>query len=93
LKQVATALGGQFQENPAYRFNFEQFMSAHPLGGCPMGASSAEGVVSEYGEVFGHPGFYIADGSVMPGPVGVNPALTIGAVADRSADYMLKSAG
>jgi cholesterol oxidase len=90
LKEVAAALGGEFQENPAFRFNFEQFMSAHPLGGCPMGATAQEGVVSPEGEVFGYPGFYIADGSVMPGPVGVNPALTIAAVADRFADRLLR---
>ena len=39
LKEVSAALGGEFQENPAFRFNFEQFMSAHPLGGCPMAAT------------------------------------------------------
>jgi cholesterol oxidase len=89
LKEVAEALGGKFEENPAYKFNFEQFMSAHPLGGCPMAATKEEGVVSPSGEVFGYPGFYIADGSVMPGPVGVNPSLTIAALSDRFADSLL----
>jgi cholesterol oxidase len=41
------------------------------------------------GEVFGYPGLYVADGSVMPGPVGANPALTIAALADRFADGIL----
>ena len=40
-------------------------------------------------EVFGYPGFYIADGSVLPGPVGPNPSLTIAACADRFADHIL----
>ena len=40
-------------------------------------------------QVFGYPGLSIADGSVLPGPVGPNPSLTIAAVADRSAEWML----
>ena len=51
-----------------------------------MGRNAEEGVVDEYGEVFGYPGFTIADGSVMPGPVGPNPSLTIAALADRFAE-------
>ena len=51
-----------------------------------MGRSAAEGVVDPYGEVYGYPGLTIADGSVMPGPVGPNPSLTIAALADRFAD-------
>jgi len=55
-----------------------------------MGNSAAEGVVNASGEVFGYPGFVIADGSVMPGPVGPNPSFTIAALADRFADYLLE---
>lgn len=54
-----------------------------------MGRHDREGVVDSYGQVFGHKGFYIADGSVMPGPVGTNPSLTIAALARRSAHHML----
>jgi cholesterol oxidase len=50
-------------------------------------------VVDTFGEVFGHPGLYVADGSVMPGPVGANPSLTIAAVADRTADRILAQSG
>ena len=89
MRAVAEAFGGKYEDNPLLRFNFKQFMSAHPLGGCSMGRSIEEGVVGPTGEVFNFPGFYIADGSVMPGPVGVNPALTIAAVADRFADHMI----
>jgi cholesterol oxidase len=42
-------------------------------------------VVDSHCEVFGHPGLFVADGSVMPGPVGANPSLTIAALADRFA--------
>jgi cholesterol oxidase len=86
---VAAALGAEYKDNPAFRFNFHQFMSAHPLGGCSMGETKQQGVVSAGGEVFDYPGFYIADGSVLPGPAGVNPALTIAALADRFADHLL----
>jgi cholesterol oxidase len=65
-------------------------ITVHPLGGCPMGRSASEGVVDASGNVFGYPGLYVADGSVMPGPVGPNPSLTIAALADRFADRILE---
>jgi cholesterol oxidase len=64
-------------------------ISVHPLGGCPMGRDESEGVVGSDGEVFGYPGLYVADGSVMPGPVGANPCLTIAALADRFSDHII----
>jgi cholesterol oxidase len=54
-----------------------------------MGRDKHEGVVDAHGEVFGYPGLYVADGSVMPGPVGPNPALTIAALSDRFAERLL----
>ena len=50
------------------------------------------GVAGPYGEVFGEPGLHVAGGSVMPGPVGANPSLTIAALADRCADRMVGAA-
>ncbi len=69
-------------------------LTSHPLGGCPMGESVQTGVVDEWGRVFReggagggfHPGLYIADGSVLPTALGVNPALTISAIALRVAE-------
>ena len=61
-------------------------ITAHPLGGCPMDHDGREGVVDEYGQVHGHEGMWIVDGSVMPGPIAANPAFTIAAFADRAAD-------
>lgn len=55
-----------------------------------MGRNEREGVVDSYGEVFGYPGLYVADGSVMPGPVGANPSLTIAALADRFAGRIIE---
>jgi cholesterol oxidase len=83
-KDIADALGADFKSNPTWYLG--RVITVHALGGCPMGRSPEEGVVDEWGEVFGYPGFTIADGSVMPGPVGPNPSLTIAALADRFAD-------
>ena len=88
LKDFAGALGADYVESVGYRF-LRQVISAHPLGGCPMGQSKNDGVVDSYGQVFDYPGLYIADGSVMPGPVGANPSMTIAALSDRFADHII----
>ena len=85
-------------------------LTSHPLGGCLMGQTVADGVVDEWGRVFRKPpppevtrdkgaskkveptycrGLYVADGSVVPTALGVNPSLTISAVALRVADKIL----
>ena len=88
VKGIANALNAEYMDNPPYQY-FHQVLTAHPLGGCPMGMSKDEGVTNSYGEVFGYPGLYVADGSVMPGPVGPNPSMTIAAISDRAADYII----
>ena len=92
VTKIAEALGAKYVDNPAFKWNFHQVLSAHPLGGCPMGETAERGVVNSDGEVFGYPGMYITDGSVMPGPVGANPSLTIAAFADRVADRIIADA-
>ena len=87
-ERISDRLGATFMDNVLWHLN--RVITVHPLGGCPMGRDRDEGVVDAYGEVFGHPGLHIADGSVMPGPVGPNPSLTIAAVADRSAEAILE---
>lgn len=57
-------------------------MTAHLLGGCPFGESQDDGVVSLDCEVHGYPGLYVVDGSIVPGNPGVNPSLTITAMAE-----------
>ncbi|MFO7583157.1 MAG: GMC family oxidoreductase [Anaerolineales bacterium] len=56
--------------------------TAHILGGAPIGASAAEGVVDEDFQVHNYPGLYIIDGSIVPANPGVNPSLTITALAE-----------
>ena len=85
---VARSLGGRFADNPIWFL--KRVITVHPLGGAPMGRFASEGVVDPYGNVFGYPGLYVADGSVMPGPVGPNPSFTIAALADRFADRILE---
>jgi cholesterol oxidase len=56
--------------------------TAHILGGSPMGKDASEGVVSESFEIHNYPGLFIIDGSIMPANPGVNPSLTITALAE-----------
>ena len=67
--------------------------TAHVLGGCRMAATPAEGVVDARGEAFGHPGLYVVDGSVIPVNPGVNPSLTITAVAEAIMERFPSAAG
>ena len=76
--------------------------SSHPLGGCRIGTDASQGVVDQFGRVFKfipgsdptkrayYPGLYVADASVIPTALGVNPSLTISALALRIADQIVK---
>ncbi len=61
-------------------FNFPT--TAHLMGGVPFGKSEEDGVIDLNFEVFNYPGLYVIDGSVMPANPGVNPSLTITALAE-----------
>jgi cholesterol oxidase len=61
---------------------FNRPTTAHILGGCPMSDSPKGGVVDSNFKVHGYPDFYITDGSVIQGNIGVNPSLTITAIAE-----------
>jgi cholesterol oxidase len=88
-QQVCEKLGGTFLDNPIWHLN--HVITVHPLGGCPMGEDPERGVVDPVsGQVWGWEGLHVADGSVMPGPVGPNPSATIAALADRFADAVLE---
>ena len=56
--------------------------TAHILGGATMGDSINNGVVNDKFEIFNYPGLYVIDGSVVPSNLGVNPSLTITALAE-----------
>jgi cholesterol oxidase len=59
-------------------------VTAHILGGCVIGANPHSGVIDANHQVFGYPGMYVVDGSALPVNVGVNPSLTITAMAERA---------
>ncbi|KQV25946.1 GMC oxidoreductase [Yonghaparkia sp. Root332] len=63
---------------------FDVPMTAHFLGGCPIGDSAATGVVDPYHRVFGHSGLHVVDGAAISANLGVNPSLTITAQAERA---------
>jgi cholesterol oxidase len=62
--------------------------TAHILGGACMGASAAEGVIDDKHRVFGYEGLYVIDGSAISANPGVNPALTITALAERAMSFV-----
>ncbi|MBN1536325.1 MAG: GMC family oxidoreductase [Anaerolineales bacterium] len=57
-------------------------ITAHLLGGCPMGVNAEQGVVGLDCQVHNYPGLYVVDGSIVPANPGVNPSLTITALAE-----------
>jgi cholesterol oxidase len=62
--------------------------TAHCLGGCVMGASREQGVVDHRHRVFGYKNLYVCDGSVIATNLGVNPSLTITALAERAMSFI-----
>jgi cholesterol oxidase len=87
LRQIAGALDAGLANTPLWLF--KRLITVHPLGGVPMGATPDLGVVDGWGESFAYPGLHVVDGSVMPGPVGPNPSLTIAAFAERAAAHII----
>jgi cholesterol oxidase len=62
-------------------------MTAHFLGGAPIGADPATGVVDGWHRVFGHPGLHVVDGAAISANLGANPSLTITAQAERAMSF------
>jgi len=67
---------------------FNKPLTAHILGGCPIGLDAEEGVIDLDCQVHNYPGLYVVDGSIMPGNPGVNPSLTITALAEYAMSRM-----
>ncbi len=92
MRAIAPSLNARLRASLAWSLG-RRTATVHPLGGAPIRRDAKEGVVDAWGRVFGYPGLYIADGSVMPGAIGANPSLTIAAFADRVADGIMNEAG
>ncbi|MFD7235606.1 GMC family oxidoreductase N-terminal domain-containing protein [Streptomyces syringium] len=59
-------------------------LTAHFLGGCPIGSDATQGVIDPYHRLYGHPGISVVDGAAVSANLGVNPSLTITAQAERA---------
>jgi cholesterol oxidase len=82
MRRVAARIGGFPLNSVGEMVNIP--MTAHLLGGCVIGDSPENGVVDPYHRIYGHPGLHVADGSAVSANLGVNPALTITAQAERA---------
>ena len=99
LDRLSHALAGTYIKNPVWNaLTRHNMLTGHPLGGCPMADSAEAGVVNDKGQVFCstigtkvHAGLYVMDGSIVPTSLGVNPLMTISALAERCCDILVKS--
>ena len=88
IKSVVERNGLARYMKPTYR----NVSAAHPLGGCRMADSKDFGVVDHRNEVFGYEGLFCMDSSSIPTSLGVNPSLTISAVAERACEQLIARA-
>jgi cholesterol oxidase len=104
LSALVQEAGGSYVKNPmAGSVMGHQPATAHPLGGAGMGHDRGSGVVDHKGRVFDagpaagttgvHDGLYVIDGAVVPRSLGVNPLLTITALAERTLIHMGRDLG
>lgn len=101
MRLLSSKLGMNGEDDLAILFwdtSNKRQITAHPLGGCPMGKDASEGTVNSFGKVFrGKRGdnpydkLYVVDGSIIPNALGVNPSLTISALAFRIAEEIVGS--
>jgi cholesterol oxidase len=101
LEAATVALGGDYVRDPiSTQLLGDGLVTVHPLGGCAMADAAEHGVVDEAGRVFSeatgtavHPGLYVMDGAVVPLSLGVNPLLTISALAERNCAQLAAAQG
>jgi cholesterol oxidase len=100
MQKLSRAMGANYTALPTWEglapvFDQKTLIVTHPLGGCRIGPTMAEGVVNEFGQIYDgskkasdplavHPGLYVVDGSSIPGALAANPTLTISAQAIKS---------
>jgi cholesterol oxidase len=92
LLEATRPLGGTYVPNPSWsKLTNQNLTSVHPLGGCVMGESAGAAVVNHKGQVFSgtagsavYDDLVVCDGSIIPRPLGINPLLTISAIAERN---------
>jgi cholesterol oxidase len=96
LAVASHALGATYVADPLWRVGSgRSLVTVHPLGGCVMAAGADRGVVDHRCRVLTpgggvHDGLYVMDGSVIATPLGVNPLLTISALAERACRLLVE---
>jgi cholesterol oxidase len=82
MSRIASGIGG-FPLNSVGEM-VDIPMTAHLLGGCAIGDSPESGVIDPFHRMYGYPGLHVVDGAAVSANLGVNPALTIAAQAERA---------
>jgi cholesterol oxidase len=86
-EKAAAQLGG-IATTSTTEILFDLPMTAHCIGGCVMGADPEHGVIDAQHRVFGYDNLYVVDGSAVGANLGVNPSLTITALAERAMTFI-----
>lgn len=97
MEEQLGELGVAVRGDPAFSLDngpLGQFITAHPLGGCPMSDERATGVVDQYGRVHGYEdSLLVLDGSIVPSALGANPSKTIAALSERGIAQLVGAGG
>ena len=101
MREAAEAIEAQYFSDPLWAAPMgRKLITVHPIGGCGMGDDASSGVVDDTCRVFAgtggtevHKGLYVCDGAAIPGAVGVNPLLTITAIAERAIEKLARREG
>jgi len=101
LEGLTAGIRARFVPDPIWSELFgKKLITIHPLGGCVIAPSADKGVVNHRCQVFSgksgtdvHESLYVMDGSVIPVSLGVNPLLTISALAERAVALICEARG
>jgi cholesterol oxidase len=86
-RRAARAFGG-IAITSSTEILFDMPMTAHCIGGCVMGATAGDGVIDAQHRVHGYQNLYVVDGAAVGANLGVNPSLTITALAERAMSFI-----
>lgn len=87
-RKMAEKMGDGIPQSGTAEVLFNKATTAHVLGGCPIGRTPEDGVVDPMSRAFGYEDFYVVDGSIIPANLGVNPSLTITAMAEHAMSHV-----
>ncbi len=87
-KKMAEKMGGGIPQSGTIEVLLNKASTAHILGGCPIGLTPEDGVVDPQSRAFGYDDLYVVDGSIIPANLGVNPSLTITAMAEHAMSHV-----